>query len=362
MAYCSSKKGIILGIKILECTLRDGSYEIDFQFTQKKTSQICAALDEAGFEYIEVGHGVGLGASEKGIGVAAETDEVYMKTAAESVKKGMWGMFAIPGIVQMSHIDLAGEYKMDFIRLGSTIADFHNSIKFIDRAKDLGMKVCINFMKSYASTPEEFSSAAKDALFYGADVVYVVDSAGGMLPEEVKQYVRSVKDIKEDAIVGFHGHNNLGLGIGNALAAVEAGAEIIDCSLQGFGRSAGNTPTEQFLGCLARMGLQGGIDPIEVMDIGEELIKPLIDKRGNASLDTVSGMSLFHSSYMPIIHEMSLKYRVDPRHLISAVCSEDILNASNRLVEKHAKSISSFKKGFWKPSYKNYYINEQSNL
>lgn len=349
---------------ILECTLRDGSYEIDFQFSKKQTTDICEALDTAGFELIEVGHGVGLGASEKNIGVALETDEVYMEAAANNVKNGKWGMFAIPGIAEKRHLDIASDYDMDFIRIGSTIEDFPKSSEFIDKAKSLSMMTCVNFMKSYASKPEKLAKASSAAFEMGVDVVYVVDSAGGMLPNEVKNYVEAIKAENTNAIVGFHGHNNLGLGIGNALAALNAGASIIDTSLQGFGRSAGNTTTEQMLGCLARMGIEGKIDPIVVMDIGEELIKPLIEKRGLTSLDTVSGISLFHSSYMPTIHDMSVKYRIDPRLLIVSVCSEDIVNANDELVEKHAKLIAekSNKNGAWKPSYKNYFINEQASL
>lgn len=350
--------------KILECTLRDGSYEIDFQFSENDTINICSALDDAGFELIEVGHGVGLGASEKNIGIALESDETYMQAAANSVSKGQWGMFAIPGIAELRHLEMAQVYGMDFVRIGSTIEDFPNSEPFICSAKRKGMMTCINFMKSYAADPEELSRVARDAFDMGVDAVYVVDSAGGMLPNEVKLYVEAIKAEKCDAVIGFHGHNNLGLGIGNALAAIEAGASIVDTSLQGFGRSAGNTTTEQMIGCLARMGLEGDIDPISVMDIGESLIKPMIEKRGLTSIDTVSGMALFHSSYMPIIHDMSVKYRVDPRQLIASVCSEDIVNAAPELVERHAQLIANTNStpGAWKPSYRNYYINEQSAL
>ncbi len=347
--------------KILECTLRDGSYEIDFQFSKNDTVSICSALDYCGFELIEVGHGVGLGASERGIGVALETDEVYMKAASESVKKGNWGMFAIPGIANLEHLTLAEYHGMDFVRLGSTIFDFKKCEKFISSAKNKSMLTYVNFMKSYTVSPSKLAKAAKAAFEIGADAVYVVDSAGGMLPQEVTEYVQAILAECPSLTVGFHGHNNLGLGVGNALAAINAGAEIIDSSLQGFGRSAGNTSTEQIIGCLARMGLEGKIDPIQVMDLGEELIKPLINKNGLSSIDTISGMSLFHSSYMPIIFEMSQKYKVDPRHLIISVCKEDTCNAPEEMVERHAIELLKIQKakGHWKPSYKNYHVNEQ---
>lgn len=348
---------------ILECTLRDGSYEIDFQFSKKNTQTICSALDSSGFELIEVGHGVGLGATEKKIGIAAESDEVYMQAASGAIQAGKWGMFAIPGIAELNHLNLAKNYDMDFVRIGCTIEGLSKCQPFLDKALQYGITPYINFMKSYAVQPELLSKSAKVAFDMGAEAVYVVDSAGGMLPKEVQGYIQAIISENSQAKVGFHGHNNLGLGVGNALAAIEAGATIIDTSLQGFGRSAGNTPTEQFLGCLARMGLEGNIDPLKVMDIGEDLIKPLIEKQGITSIDTISGMSLFHSSYMPLIYEAANEYNIDPRLLIVSICSEDLINASTEMVEKHAKKLANSKTGKpWKPVYKNYHINEQAIL
>ncbi|GMM86036.1 hypothetical protein [Pseudoalteromonas sp. MTN2-4] len=348
---------------ILECTLRDGSYEIDFQFTKKDTQVISNALDNSGFELIEVGHGVGLGATDKKIGIAAESDEVYMQAASKAVNTGKWGMFAIPGIAELQHLDLAKNYDMDFVRIGCTIEGLSNCKSFLEKALEYGITPYVNFMKSYAVHPEALAKSASVAFDMGAEAVYVVDSAGGMLPKEVQEYIQAIISENSQAKVGFHGHNNLGLGIGNALAAMEAGAMIIDTSLQGFGRSAGNTSTEQFLGCLARMGLEGNIDPLKVMDVGEDLIKPLIEKQGITSIDTISGMSLFHSSYMPLIYEAAKRYNVDPRLLIVSVCSEDLINASAEMVQKHAQKLTSSKEGKpWKPVYKNYFINEQANL
>ena len=85
-------------IKLLDTTLRDGSYAIDFKFSSEQTATICSGLDIAGVDLIEVGHGIGLNASNSGQGQAAETVEDYMTSAADSVNSASWGMFAIPGV------------------------------------------------------------------------------------------------------------------------------------------------------------------------------------------------------------------------------------------------------------------------
>jgi 4-hydroxy-2-oxovalerate aldolase len=324
---------------ILETTLRDGSYVLNFQFTAADTAVLCAELERAGFSLIEIGHGVGLGASTAGHGKAAETDEAYLQAAASTVKKAKWGMFCIPGIAKLEDVDKAGQHGMKFIRIGTNVSEVELSEPFIARAKKYGMMVCANFMKSYATAPKEFASKAKLSQSYGAEVVYVVDSAGGMLTSEMEQYFKAVQDTC-DVQIGFHGHNNLELAVANSLRAIELGAAIVDTSLQGFGRSAGNTPTEVFLSVLKRYGLDLGIDPLLVMDIGEKYILPLVQRHGYDSIDVVTGLAQFHSSYMGVIREYSSKYRVDPRRLILSVCEQDRLSAPKAMVERTAQKLS----------------------
>lgn len=327
-------------MQLLDCTLRDGSYVIHFQFSAAHTRLISRALDVAGVPYIEVGHGIGLGASEKGLGTAKETDETYLKVTAESVERAKWGMFCIPGIAELSHIDLAAEYKMPLIRIGTKLEAFASIKPFIEKAKAHGMQVCCNFMKSYVCPPEQFADYANQASEFGADVIYIVDSAGGMLPNEVMQYADAVKQKNAAIKLGFHGHNNLGLGVANSLAAYQAGVDIVDTSLQGFGRGGGNTPTEQLLCALLRQGETSGLDPIELMSIGEEHILPLISNKGLDSIDLTCGLALFHSSYLNTIHDKATTHGLDPRALILAVSQRDKMNAPDELVEQCARMLT----------------------
>jgi isopropylmalate/homocitrate/citramalate synthase len=161
-----------------------------------------------------------------------------------------------------------------------------------------------------------------------------------MLGNELEAYFRAVRDVC-DIQLAFHGHNNLGLAVAHSLRAVELGAVIVDTTLQGLGRSSGNAPTEVMVAALRRMGIDLGIDPIEVTDISEKYIRPLIRRPGISSLDVISGYAQFHSSYMGLIRKFSSQYRVDPRRLIVALCERDKVNADPRLVEEVAKKILS---------------------
>lgn len=200
------------------------------------------------------------------------------------------------------------------------------------------MMVCANFMKSYALEPAAFAEKAALSEKYGAEVLYLVDSAGGMLPDDVGAYFKAVRDTCGIAL-GFHGHDNLGLSVANTLRAVEQGAAIVDSSLQGFGRSAGNAPTEILVVALKRMGIETGINYYAAMDAGEKYIRPLVRRRGHSSLDVITGLAQFHSSYMGLIRKYSSRYGVDPRRLIESLCLVDKVNAPAELVERLAREL-----------------------
>jgi 4-hydroxy-2-oxovalerate aldolase len=326
-------------LKLLDTTLRDGSYVVDFQFTREDTAVLAAALDSHGVHYIEVGHGMGLGASRLARFRAAESDAAYMSAAGSVVRDGRWGMFCIPGIATLEDLDLAAAHGMHFVRIGTNVTETEEATPFIRRARALGLEVFANFMKTYALSPAEVAERAAQVAGDGAQIVCVVDSAGGMLPEDVSAYVTSIRQ-RLDVAVGYHGHNNLDLAVANTLAAVNAGALVVDTSLRGMGRSAGNASTEKTLFALLRRGIDLGIDPIAMLNIAEQRIDPMIERpnRGQ-SLDVVTGYAQFHSSYMGLVTDVARERAVDARALIIGVTREDKIDAPRQLVERVADGL-----------------------
>lgn len=325
-------------VNILEVTLRDGSYEINFAFTSSDTSIICKQLEGAGLKYVEVGHGVGLNASNSGHGKAVQTDEEYMIAAKNSLKKAKYGMFCIPGIARLSDVDLAAKHDMGFIRIGTNITEIPSSKEFIKKSKDYGMFVAANFMKSYALSPKEFAKTVLLSESYGADMIYLVDSAGGMFPKDIEDYYYAIRDVS-DITLGFHGHDNLGFAVANSLKAVEVGFEFIDTSLQGLGRSAGNACTESFVAALKKLNYPCDVNLLKVLSAGQQYVKPLVQQRGKRLLDIISGFSDFHSSYMPHIQKYSAKYSVDPALLIIEMTKIDKVNLDDAVLDKIAQKI-----------------------
>ncbi len=325
-------------VDILECTLRDGSYSIDFQFDYKDTAVIAKMLETSGVKYIEIGHGIGMNASQSGLGMAASTDEEYLKAAMENLSKAKFGMFFIPGIGRIEDIDLAADYGMDFIRIGTNVTETDNAEKFIKYAKKKDMLIASNLMKSYTLSPSEALKNAKNVADWGADIVTIVDSAGGMLPNEVSSYITTLRD-NLDCRIGFHGHNNFYLAIGNTLAAIESGATIVDTTLQGMGRSAGNAPTEIILLILKKIGYQTNIDMKKIFEIGENFIRPIMKKQGFGPIDVISGYAQFHSKFTDTIFQVAKKTGVDPLDLIVKVSEKNKIFVSEELALESAEYL-----------------------
>lgn len=327
-------------ITILDSTLRDGSYEVNFSFTAADTSLICQKLEDAGLGFIEVGHGLSMGARDhpEWAGLSRTSDEEYMIAAKNALKKAKFGMFFFPEISRMEHIDLATRHGMGFIRIGTNVTEVSSSEPYIKKAKAAGLFVTANYMKSYALGPEDLAQQVKLSEKYGADVVYIVDSAGCMFPEDVRRYFFAIRKLSQIKL-GFHGHDSLGLAVANSLAAAEAGFEFIDATLQGLGRSGGNASTEVLVAALSKMGYDSGIDFLKLLDVGETYIQPRLNSKGRQRLDVVAGFAGFHSSFLPQVLKYARKYELDPAILIIEVSKKERIRLDEALLEQVALDV-----------------------
>jgi 4-hydroxy-2-oxovalerate aldolase len=326
--------------KILETTLRDGSYTINYQFNGQETEYIAKILDEIGFEYIEIGPGIGFNADKFSQHPPAVTDENYIKAARAVVKNGKIGMFFIPGIAHEKNIDMASRNGLDLIRVGTNINEFDQGFKYLDLCKKNNIETASNLMKSYAVDAKEFARIANECSKAGADTVYLVDSAGGMFPEDISNFFYETKNINPDINLGFHGHDNLGLAISNTVAAIKSGAAIVDSSIRGMGRSSGNTITEKLLFVLKRMGYNIEYDIKKMLELSDKVILEYLHDKPERSLDLIYGFSQFHSSFIGVIKKYADIYNIDAKDLIIEYSKIDKLNIDESLAENIAQELS----------------------
>ena len=343
-------------MKIMDVTLRDGSYANNFQFSCAEQKMITSSLERLGFEYVEIGHGMGLGASSPKNGIALHSDEEYLQTAQKSLKKVKYGMFCIPGIATLEDIDLAAEYGVSFLRIGTNVNEVQSSKKYIQRAKRHGIHVMTNYMKSYAVSPEFFSEQVKYSIDYGADTVYVVDSAGSMMPEQIETIFREIRK-HSDISLGFHGHDNLGLALWNSFKAAELGFEYIDCSLQGMGRSSGNTSTELFSICAKKRGYDIDVDILKLLEVSKKYVYPMISRMN--PIDIMCGVTGFHTSYLRAIRKVAGKYGVNPLLLMEKYTQYDQINMDEKMLEKIAQQLPEDEESLAIADFTGYFGSEQ---
>ncbi|MFZ1175480.1 MAG: 4-hydroxy-2-oxovalerate aldolase [Mycobacterium sp.] len=248
---------------ILDTTIRDGSYAVNFQYTGDDLRAIIGDLDEAGIPYIEIGHGVTIGATATQAR-AAHTDEEYFRTARSVVRKAKLGAVIVPALAPIETVDLAADY-LDFLRMCVIATELEIVAPFVEQAQSQGLEVSIQLVKSHLFEPDVLARAARQASDMGVRIVYVVDTTGTFLPEDVRRYVEAIRSAS-DVTVGYHGHNNLGMAVANTLEAFEAGADFLDGTLMGFGRGAGNCQTESLIAALQRRGHLAGVDLDRIFD------------------------------------------------------------------------------------------------
>lgn len=327
--------------KIFDCTVRDGSYAVNFKFTCTDVKNIVSRLVRLGIEYIEIGHGQGLNASSPERGISLYTDEEYIDAAMSVAGESKIGVFCIPGIARMEDLQMARNHGVSFIRIGVTIDNVAKAQPYVEYAKSLGYEVMVNFMKSYSRTPERFADGCMSAYDMGADYVYLVDSAGTMLPEDIEAFHRAAVTLCPDIRLGFHGHNNMGLGVANGLKCIELGFAFVDCSFQGLGRSIGNIATEMFV--MAADKKYGpefyDIDIPRLLEYGYVVLKDISDRNLNNPLELICGYTGFHSSFLKDIYRCCCDYNVDPLRLIMAYAKIDKENIDKTKLAEVAKSL-----------------------
>lgn len=256
-------------VKLVDVTLRDGSHAMSHSFTADQAVRVARGLDEAGVDVIEVSHGDGLGGSSMNYGFSGTPEMELIRAVSGVIKKARLGALLIPGIGTIQDLEEAYEHGVRVLRVATHVTEADVAVEHIRAAKDKGMFAAGFLMMAHMAEPEKILEQAKIFEAAGADYVNLADSAGYLIPDEVKERVGVLAE-KLSIPVGFHAHNNLGLAVANSLAAVEEGASYIDGSLRGLGAGAGNAQIEVLQAVLQRSGCESGADLERLTETAEK--------------------------------------------------------------------------------------------
>jgi 4-hydroxy-2-oxovalerate/4-hydroxy-2-oxohexanoate aldolase len=330
-------------ITVHDMCLRDGMHPKQHQITVEQMVRIAKAMDEAGIPLIEVTHGDGLGGASVNYGFPAATDEQYLTAVCKEMKKTKVSALLLPGIGTVDHLKMAVGCGISTIRVATHCTEADVSEQHLTMAaKYKGLDVVGFLMMAHMIGPEELVTQLKMMEDFGANCVYITDSAGYMLPDHVTERVALARaQLRPETELGFHGHHNMAMGIANSLAAVEAGANRIDGSLAGLGAGAGNTPLEVFLAVCDRMGVETGVDLFKAMDVAEDLIVPMMDHIVRIDRDALTlGYSGVYSSFLLFAKRSAAKYGLSSREILVELGRRKTVGGQEDMIEDLALDMA----------------------
>lgn len=328
-------------ILLFDATLRDGSHAIKHQLDESIIERYCCKIDNAGLDGVIVGHGNGLGASSLQVGISKCSDSVLLKAARKSLVKTKLGIYMIPGFGTIEDdLEPAIEIGVDFFKIGCHCTEADTTKQHISFLSKKGLKAYGVLMMTHMADPEKLLEEAQKMESYGASGIILMDSAGALLPFDVKERV-SLLSSKLPINIGFHGHNNLSLAVANTLVALESGAKIVDGTLGGFGAGAGNCQLEIISAILQRNRKNIKIDLYKLFDISDNFIREELGyTSGIDPLTVVGGLSGVFSAFTSHIKNASKQYNVDPRDIFFELGRRKVVGGQEDIVVDVAMNIA----------------------
>jgi len=305
-----------LDVRITDTSLRDGSHAVAHRFTEKHVRDVVHALDAAGVPVIEVTHGDGLGGSSFNYGFSLTSELTLIAAAREEAREAKIAALLVPGVGRVIDMRAAADAGVQVVRVATHCTEADIANQHFGAARELGLETVGFLMLSHMLAPASLAEQARVMADAGCQCVYVVDSAGALVLDEVRERVAAVaEELGGDAQTGFHAHNNLGLAIGNSVLAYRAGARQIDGSTRGLGAGAGNAPTELLATVFDRLGIQTGIDHLALLDAAEDIVAPIAGTPIPNRDSVILGYAGAYSSFLLHAQNASKRYGV-PSHEI----------------------------------------------
>lgn len=309
-------------------------HAVRHQFSLEDARAIAKALDATGVEIVEASHGDGLGGSSIQYGFAKEDEEAYLRAVCESAPNTKVAALLLPGIGTVDDMKRAVDCGIRVIRIATHSTEADISEEHMQEARKLGLEVVGFLMLSHMTPTTVLVEEAKKMASYGAHCVYIVDSAGAMLMDEVTEKVSALREsLPLEVEVGFHAHNNLGVSVANSIAAVRAGAVRIDASLAGLGAGAGNTPLEVLVAACEKLGIDTGVDLYRAMDAAEDVVRPRMPRPVIPDRDSLTlGYAGVYSSFLLHADRAAKRFGVDARDILLELGKRKVVGGQEDMI------------------------------
>ncbi|GAY07554.1 4-hydroxy-2-oxovalerate aldolase [Pseudonocardia sp. N23] len=310
-------------VRIIDTTLRDGSHAMAHRFTETQVRDTVRALDAAGIEWIEVSHGDGVGGSSFNYGFSGTDEMTLIAAAREEARTAKIAVLLVPGIGTVDDLKRAHDAGAEMVRVATHCTEADVSPQHFAAARDLGMETVGFLMMAHRTDPANLAKQARIMVDAGCQCPYVTDSAGALLMHEARERFEALlAEVGDEALVGYHGHQNLSMGVANSVIAYETGVRSIDGSLCALGAGSGNSPTEVLAAVFDRLGIDAGVDAGLLLDAAEDVVRPYLNRWPKMDRNAVvQGWAGVYSSFLLHAERAGERYKV-PAHEILRRCGE----------------------------------------
>lgn len=248
-----------MDLKIMDVTLRESIYIKENKITQKMAQQLVEGLSSANIDYIEIGY---ISSEEKGKNMCECCPKKYIEALKRKITKGSKTELVVMLYARDYSDDILERILhtgIKFVRLCIRYDNLQEAIPVIKDLSKYGIKVSANLIRISKLSLEEIKEFTKVVEEAGAEYIYLADSNGSMMPDDVKRYYKEIRELS-NLKMGFHPHDNINLASINSLEAVNQGIAIIDCSIYGYGKGLANLDLGHFAAIISRMELNKDIN------------------------------------------------------------------------------------------------------
>lgn len=238
-------------VKLLDCTIRDGGYLNNWRFEKRFVREVFRSLSKAGVDYFEIGFkGTEKFFNKESFGLWRFSEEKDIAEVCSGIRGPAITVMADYGKIELADIIPKSESVVTMVRLAAHKDKIKPAMSFLAKIKAKGYETSIQAMGYSCYSEKERREFTKILENFEIDYAYVADSYGSIFPDQMEQILEPLLQLKNNVKIGFHPHNNLQMAFANTIKAIWCGVDIVDGSIFGMGRGAGNLPTEIILAYL----------------------------------------------------------------------------------------------------------------
>ena len=317
--------------EILDCTIRDGGYLNDWNFDKKFVRELYRNLSRTGIDIIEIGF---RNIQKKDFGIWYSTPEELIHELFDNISGASIALLIDQGEVDLERIPQSKNSLVSLYRIASHKDKVAEAMQLCDQIKQRGYRTSLQLMGIVGYSQKDKEELLKPLSQSSADYIYFADSYGSLFPGQIEELVDWLKPTGKK--IGFHPHNNLQLAFANTLEAIRCGIDIVDGTVYGMGRGAGNLPLEVLIIYLEKTLNHEKYNSIPVLDLIDRYFIKLQDeiKWGYNLPYMLSGLLEVHPNYAKALTDRKEHTVDDMVKILESIKNKKLIGFSKETLDE----------------------------